>query len=71
MNYRPTDASTVTSVTTDYLLISTDLVNAIETYGSGPPLLTENFFRRTNTTEELRLSSDVAPSISEIRRVRR
>lgn len=57
LNYRPTDTLTVTSVTTDYLLTSTDLVNAIETYGAGPPLIAENFFRRTDSTEELRLNS--------------
>jgi iron complex outermembrane receptor protein len=58
LNYRPTQSLTLTSVTTDYLLTSTDLVAAIETYGAGSPLGAENFFRRTDTTEELRLNSD-------------
>jgi iron complex outermembrane recepter protein len=57
LNYRPTQDLTVTSVTTHYILTSTDLVNAIETYGAGPPLVAENFFRRSDTTEELRLNS--------------
>ena len=57
MNYRPTDTLTLTSVTTDYVLTSTDLVNAIETYSAGPPLVAENFFSRSDTTEELRLNS--------------
>ncbi|MBV8806619.1 MAG: TonB-dependent receptor plug domain-containing protein, partial [Sinobacteraceae bacterium] len=57
LNYRPTQDLTVTSVTTHYILTSTDLVNAIETYGAAPPLVAENFFRRSDTTEELRLNS--------------
>jgi len=58
LNYRPTEHLTLTSMTTDYLLISTDLVNAIETVGAAPPLVAENFFRRQDTTQELRLNSD-------------
>jgi iron complex outermembrane recepter protein len=60
MNYRPTERLTVTSVTTDYLLTSTDLVNATATRGAGPAIAVENFFRRSDTTEELRLNSDFA-----------
>jgi iron complex outermembrane recepter protein len=58
MNYRPTEHLTLTSVTTDYLLVSTDMVAAIETRGAGTPLAAENFFRRSDATEELRLNSD-------------
>lgn len=57
LNYHPTSDLTVTSVTTDYLLLATSLVNAIETYGA-TSLAAENFFRRTDTTEELRLNSE-------------
>jgi iron complex outermembrane receptor protein len=58
LNYRPTQDLTITSVTTDYLLLSTDLVNAIETYSAAPPLVAENFFRRWDLTQELRLNSN-------------
>lgn len=58
LNYRPTEALTLTSLTTDYLIVSSDLVNAIETAGAAAPIIAENRFRRQNTSQELRLNSD-------------
>jgi iron complex outermembrane receptor protein len=64
LNYRPTQNLTVTSLTSDYLLTSTDLVNAIETQGAGPPLAAEEFFRRQDITQELRLNSDFSTPLN-------
>jgi iron complex outermembrane receptor protein len=58
LNYRPTPELTVTSLTTDYLIVSKDLVNAIETAGAAAPIVAENIFRRQDTSQELRLNSD-------------
>lgn len=58
LNYRPSEALTLTSVTADYQLISSSLTNALETTGAGTPLAAENYFHRRELTEEIRLNSN-------------
>lgn len=64
LNYRPGHSLTLTSLTSIYQLTSTDLVNAIETQGAGPTLAAEEFFRRHETTQELRLNSDFSSPLN-------
>jgi iron complex outermembrane receptor protein len=60
LNYRPVSGLTLTSVTADYQLKSTSLINSTESTGAGVAFAAENFFHRRETTEELRASSDFA-----------
>jgi iron complex outermembrane receptor protein len=57
LNYRPTDELTFTSLTAGYALVSSSLVNTTETSAAAPALAVENYFKRHEFTEEIRLNS--------------
>jgi len=58
LNYRPVEDLTLTSLTAGYVLVSSSLVNTTETSAAAPALAVENYFRRHEFTEELRLNSN-------------
>jgi iron complex outermembrane receptor protein len=58
LNYRPTEAITLTSDTGYYSIRSETLLNSSQTSLAGPPTATQNDYHRRDYTQELRANSD-------------
>jgi iron complex outermembrane receptor protein len=64
LNYRPTQDLTFTSLTGGYVLVSNSLVNTTNATEAAPALAVENYFKRHEYTEELRLTSNFSSPVN-------